>query len=1474
VPVIQRADAARAPTPSIASFRPSAGPGLPASSADQLARANQHRADSPLSTPTLGLQAMCASSCGCASCSQKRALALQRADAASTGAARARPSPEEALHQLGPGTPLPPAAADRYSHAYGRDLSGVRVHPESPAAAEMGARAFTVGHHIAFAPGQLQPGTPAGDHLLAHELAHVVQQSGGTGEVQGAGLDYDGYEAEADQAASVANRGGTVRRLTPVRGRMVQRGIGDWLEDKASAAWGGIKSGASAAWGGIKSGAKAVGGAIADVAEAGWDFLVDRFWDLVRAVAPEAEPYLRHPGKLWDLVKEAVGKGIDALFGGIFSAFKDVGIFGAATTFFKKFLPAIGKVTQAISRDDHAGLAKGVKEAIDAFGDMSDAMFAPIKKIFSVVSGALKAAFEKVALPIFDLLKSVAKGVWDAVSSFVDAVVSIAGKIGSVLGRVWKWIKSTLGFGGGDASSDSSDGWWERIKKWAGGLWDGIKGTVLKFVEPLKTLGKVLLMVSPVGPIILAFKYGPKIVHWLKDLWGAIKDPKNIPRARAKVLQILRGMTAFLQTVAAKLGALASDLQEKLEAISKPLAAVSEALGANAILKVLSIGIRWIAGAIEKGVKWVGENVPAFVNKVGDFFTKLWTWAKPVIDVLVRVIMVVANQLGIPMLVAGWVWGKLPVWLKIVIIVFVLEILIRFVSALPDGAIAAGAGPLAILIKHAILGFLKQILGEDGANVEKAVAAADRIAKLLQGGGIEFVGGYAIGLLSGIWDGIVGPIELVAMLIEGFVSIAEWLDRASSTFPADIAALFGKVKGLATSVKGQAWPAIKSVFSGEGGGGMGKVLALLKSAFGAVTGAAASIGATIADALIKFIMLPDYELGKKLGWVAGTVIFEVALAVLTGGASAALKAASGPLARILKMIVKMHEYMGKVFEEILHFLPGVQRTLERAMSAIAEMPALKPILASLKSLFKELESASARALGKLGGEAAAEGTAAAARGTATVVTDAEKTAAKVESKVGGAEARAEGAAAKPHEDPAPGPAKPREEPPPRNVDETKHLEGPQLTQKEIDKELQHIRDNPHLVEGTPPNRRAKVGDHEWVEQPGGGWCRHSDPTKVVCAVPSAAPVSPAAAPPAAPASPAPRSVEEIQREMASLEKLKSIGNKRMQRYLDLEAELDRALGAKYAPRAGETPAQTSERLFGRQPGESVPDWKARLKAMEDEAARGASLAKNEDLYLRDYQAKVAEAEAQLARPGQELAAAQEAQAAAKAKAEAAQEAVDRWRNGVTKWEDRLAAARKKAASLSPRDPALKDALAEIEAARAKLATARSELSAAQDAASAARVEKRAADRTAATAERGAKELTTAEREALRAGTPSGKTAQDFWDAHPGTVYDSAYPKVPIGERSIDHIVPANDIMKMDNFNKLTTPQRREILDLSENLAPMEKRINSSRGDTSWHEWKGHPDFGEIDPAVRKAMAAKEDALRKKIQDMINNLVGK
>ena len=77
------------------------------------------------------------------------------------------------------------------------------MHPESSKAPEVGALAYTQGTDIHFAPGQFRPDTSCGQHLLGHELAHVVQQAEGrvqpTTEIGGIAVNDDaGLEHEAD----------------------------------------------------------------------------------------------------------------------------------------------------------------------------------------------------------------------------------------------------------------------------------------------------------------------------------------------------------------------------------------------------------------------------------------------------------------------------------------------------------------------------------------------------------------------------------------------------------------------------------------------------------------------------------------------------------------------------------------------------------------------------------------------------------------------------------------------------------------------------------------------------------------------------------------------------------------------------------------------------------------------------------------------------------------------------------------------------------------------------------------------------------------------------------------------------------------------------------------------------------------------------------------------------------------------------
>jgi len=81
--------------------------------------------------------------------------------------------------QRGQGEPLEPKLRFTLERSMGTDFNSVRVHRDATAAqinSMLSARAFTNRDDIYFNQSQYNPDSPGGQHLIAHELAHVVQQ--------------------------------------------------------------------------------------------------------------------------------------------------------------------------------------------------------------------------------------------------------------------------------------------------------------------------------------------------------------------------------------------------------------------------------------------------------------------------------------------------------------------------------------------------------------------------------------------------------------------------------------------------------------------------------------------------------------------------------------------------------------------------------------------------------------------------------------------------------------------------------------------------------------------------------------------------------------------------------------------------------------------------------------------------------------------------------------------------------------------------------------------------------------------------------------------------------------------------------------------------------------------------------------------------------------------------------------------------
>jgi uncharacterized protein DUF4157 len=153
------------------------------------------------------LQRKCA--CGgkaggeCESCRQQNAAQRKPAGMRADAPAAIQTSPQLTRG----GSRMPPSLERQLASRYGSDFAGVRIHHDASSHAatrSINARAFTLGQHIHFGAGEYRPQEREGMRLLAHELAHTVQQRGAD-PTHGASVTVDQpdspLEREADRAA-------------------------------------------------------------------------------------------------------------------------------------------------------------------------------------------------------------------------------------------------------------------------------------------------------------------------------------------------------------------------------------------------------------------------------------------------------------------------------------------------------------------------------------------------------------------------------------------------------------------------------------------------------------------------------------------------------------------------------------------------------------------------------------------------------------------------------------------------------------------------------------------------------------------------------------------------------------------------------------------------------------------------------------------------------------------------------------------------------------------------------------------------------------------------------------------------------------------------------------------------------------------------------------------------------------------------
>ncbi len=585
----------------------------------------------PVSNISSGVQR-----CGCASC------ACGSAANSDTGVRRkesASPAHHEAPHDVSKqiqssmagGSPLPSGVRAFMEPRFGSDFSGVRVHTNDHAArlsANLDAHAFTVGNHIFFGNGKYQPESHAGKELIAHELTHTIQQG-----------------------ASAPHSTPTPQRDT------VQRDVIQRDEDKRS--W----------WEKLTDWGESVG------------------WDMVRAVAPTAEPILRGgPSGLLDWLGQKISGAVDTAFDTLLAPVRGIaGVGDALSTWFNPLIVALQTAAGQIARND----CSPIREAADKLEKTAEAILTPIieklQPVVAKVKAVLNELWEKIGLPIWNWIKDYAAEQWENIKWLGNVIVSFyswiwekTAWIRAIAAKAWTWVKNLLGIGEG---AEGENGILQWVQGKVEAAWNLLKAKLAPFQKELTEIavgiGAVLVAISPAGPILAvagAIAAAAPALRWIAVHWG---KGDILIQARAYIEKtLIPPLLNAVHSLSAALHRMAASIIGVLTSFAASLTRAAGSL-AGSILKFVVTAVQWLATQVAAVATWAEAKLAAVADWITAATGKLQAFLQQVVTVLSKLGAVLIDIYGLPIMLAEKVWNLIPACIRDPIVDFLGPIILR-----------------------------------------------------------------------------------------------------------------------------------------------------------------------------------------------------------------------------------------------------------------------------------------------------------------------------------------------------------------------------------------------------------------------------------------------------------------------------------------------------------------------------------------------------------------------------------------------------------------------------------------------------------------------------------------------------------------------------------------------------------------------------------------------------------------------------
>lgn len=671
-------------------------------------------------------------------------------------------------------------------------------------------------------------------------------------------------------------------------------------------------------------------------------------------------------------------------------------------------------------------------------------------------------------------------------------------------------------------------------------------------------------------------------------------------------------------------------------------------------------------------------------------------------------------------------------------------------------------------------------------------------------------------------------------------------------FKEQVGAVASEIGPDVATVKGGFWSAVEEYFNGNTMS-FDDMVTKLSEVWDSAKAKISEGGAWLANKLMSFFRGggAEGELGDKVGWLTGTITFQILLDAITAGTWIA----AGPILKgIAKFINWPMEFLGQAFKLLKklgkYLLDGLKKLGGVIKDAAAG--AFKSVSKALGNIGQRLLSFGEELLGKFGGKAAkAESKAAGALGkegarlaeqkaARGALGEAEQKAGrKLETQTAKAEPKpVEPVADKPKAADAKDVETVKPDSPARreaSAADSGKLENDKLTPQQTRNESDRFRERPESLEGTAPHRTSKAGKHEWREEilPNGEcrFCRYS-PTKICVATPELR---------AGELQKVDEHALALQRQADAQAKAAAEAREKALAHKPLSPDETKILDDELDE--ARKRAEAARKQLGPERGRAT---RAANSGKADEAAAARKRVERLEADLKRAEEDARTARQMLDEQAQALKKAEELEAvatAAKKEAEvAAQTAADlkAMEKGIADGEARLAAALKQNKHIhTPETLRMQQDLA------------------AQRKALAGKIE-------------ASKGLTTEARETLRKGTPfkgagGAERERAFLESLPpeakgpnGTYVDYVTGEtLPLSNLAVDHVVPVDRIFGMEGFGRLSRADQQAILDMPQNLRFLEQGRNSSKQASSLPEW-----LGSKTAKAPKLPAAQREALAK------------